>query len=48
MSHTEQRRTWVLTRVLSDKLTVAEAAELLGLTDRSEKAAASTSGTPRA
>lgn len=34
MGHTEQQRTWVLTRVLSDELTVAEAAVLLGLRDR--------------
>ena len=35
MSHSEQRRAWVLTRVLAGELTVAEAAELLGLTERS-------------
>lgn len=35
MSHTEQRRTWVLTRLLSGELTLTEAAELLGLTERS-------------
>lgn len=35
MSHTEQRRTWVLARLLSGELTRAEAAELLGLTERS-------------
>ena len=35
MSHTEQRRAWVLTRVAGGKLTVAEAAELLGLSTRS-------------
>jgi transposase len=35
MSRTEQRRTWVLTKVLASELTVAEAAGLLGLTERS-------------
>ena len=35
MSRTEQRRTWALTKVLAGELTVAEAAELLGLTERS-------------
>ena len=35
MRHTEQRRVWVLTRVLGGELTVAEAAELLGLSERS-------------
>lgn len=35
MRHNEQRRVWVLTRVLGGELTVAEAAELLGLTERS-------------
>lgn len=35
MSHTEQRRVWVLTRVAGGGLTVAEAAELLGLSTRS-------------
>ena len=35
MSRTEQRRAWVITRVVSGELTVAEAAELLGLTERS-------------
>ena len=31
MSRTEQRRTWVLTKVLAGELTMAEATELLGL-----------------
>jgi len=35
MSRTDQRRTWVLTKVLAGELTVAEAAELLGLSERS-------------
>jgi transposase len=35
MSHTEQRRAWVITRLLGGELTVAEATELLGLTERS-------------
>ncbi len=35
MRHSEQRRVWVLTRVLGGELTVAEAAELLGLSERS-------------
>jgi len=35
MSRTEQRRIWVLTKVLTGELTVAEATELLGLTERS-------------
>ncbi len=35
MSRTEQRRTWVLTRLLSGEVTLTEAAELLGLTERS-------------
>ena len=35
MRHSEQRRVWVLTRVLGGELTVAEAAELLGLAERS-------------
>ena len=35
MSHTEQRRTWVLARLLTGELTRTEAAELLGLSERS-------------
>jgi transposase len=35
MSHTEQRRAWVLTRLLGDELTLAEATELLGISARS-------------
>jgi transposase len=35
MSRTEQRRIWVLTKVLTGELTVAEATELLGLSERS-------------
>jgi transposase len=35
MSRTEQRRAWVVTKVSEDELTMAEAAELLGLTERS-------------
>ena len=35
MSRTEQRRTWVLAKVLAGELTVAEAGGLLGLTERS-------------
>jgi DNA-directed RNA polymerase specialized sigma24 family protein len=35
MRHSEQRRVSVLARVLGGELTVAEAAELLGLSERS-------------
>ena len=35
MSRTEQRRIWVLSKLMASELTVAEAAELLGLTERS-------------
>jgi transposase len=34
MTTREQRRAWVLTRVLKDELTMAEAAETLGLSER--------------
>ena len=34
MTSREQRRAWVLTRVLKDQLTMTEAAELVGLSER--------------
>jgi hypothetical protein len=35
MTTTDQRRAWVLTKVLCDELTVHEAAAILGLSERS-------------
>jgi transposase len=35
MSREEQRRAWVLTRVIAGELTIGEAAQLLGVTERS-------------